>query len=49
MVNLIVKYSNIALVASASLDQTQAQLSLVEDKLVRSTIISPFRGVVVSS
>jgi multidrug efflux pump subunit AcrA (membrane-fusion protein) len=39
---------SVALVASASLDQTQAQLSLVEDKLARSTIISPFRGVVVS-
>jgi len=37
-----------ALVASSSMDQTQAQLSLVEDKLSRSLITSPFRGVVVS-
>jgi multidrug resistance efflux pump len=37
-----------ALVASAALDETQAQLGLLEDKLARSTIISPFRGAVVS-
>jgi multidrug efflux pump subunit AcrA (membrane-fusion protein) len=37
-----------ALVISASLDQSQAQLALVQDKLARSVITSPFRGVVVS-
>jgi hypothetical protein len=37
-----------ALVASAAMDQTQAQLSLVEDKLSRAAIKAPFRGVVVS-
>src|SRR5262249_44383273 len=37
-----------ALVLSAAMDQTQAQLSLAEDKLSRSAITAPFRGVVVS-
>lgn len=37
-----------ALVISASLEQTAAQLSLIEDKLARSTIAAPYRGVVVS-
>ncbi|MEI9924468.1 MAG: HlyD family efflux transporter periplasmic adaptor subunit [Bradyrhizobium sp.] len=39
---------SVALVVSASLEQTAAQLSLVEDKLARAAITSPFRGVVVS-
>ena len=37
-----------ALVASASLEETAAQLSLIQDKLGRAAIASPFRGVVVS-
>lgn len=37
-----------ALILSASIEQTQAQLSLVEDKLARSRITAPFRGVVVA-
>jgi multidrug efflux pump subunit AcrA (membrane-fusion protein) len=37
-----------ALVLSASLEQTQVQLSLVEDKIARATIVSPFHGVIVS-
>ncbi|MDN3276631.1 HlyD family efflux transporter periplasmic adaptor subunit [Frankia sp. RB7] len=39
---------SVALVVSASLEQTAAQLSLVEDKLARAAISAPFRGVVVS-
>lgn len=39
---------SVALVVSASLEQTAAQLSLVEDKLARAAITAPFRGVVVS-
>jgi multidrug efflux pump subunit AcrA (membrane-fusion protein) len=39
---------SVALVVSAAMDQTAAQLSLVEDKLARAMISSPFRGVVVS-
>nr|WP_249815977.1 HlyD family efflux transporter periplasmic adaptor subunit [Bradyrhizobium sp. 138] len=39
---------SVALVVSASLEQTAAQLSLVEDKLTRAAIAAPFRGVVVS-
>jgi multidrug efflux pump subunit AcrA (membrane-fusion protein) len=37
-----------ALVISAAMEQTQAQLSLAEDKLSRSVVTAPFRGVVVS-
>ncbi len=37
-----------ALVVSAALEQSQAQLSLIEDKLTRSAITAPFQGVVVS-
>jgi multidrug resistance efflux pump len=37
-----------ALVLSAAMDQTQAQLSLAEDKLVRATVTAPFRAVVIS-
>lgn len=37
-----------ALVVSAALEQSQAQLSLIEDKLTRSAIAAPFQGVVVS-
>jgi multidrug efflux pump subunit AcrA (membrane-fusion protein) len=52
----VLKYSDamakhdrsVALVVSASLDQIQAQLSLVQDRLARAAIISPIRGVVVS-
>jgi len=39
---------SVALVVSAALEQTAAQLSLIEDKLARVSITSPFRGVVVS-
>jgi multidrug efflux pump subunit AcrA (membrane-fusion protein) len=39
---------SVALVVSASLDQTAAQLALIEDKLARAAVSSPFRGVVVS-
>lgn len=39
---------SVALVVSASLEQTAAQLSLIEDKLARAAIAAPFRGVVVS-
>lgn len=39
---------SVALVVSASLEQTAAQLSLIEDKLARASIAAPFRGVVVS-
>lgn len=39
---------SVALVVSASLEQTAAQLSLIEDKLTRAAIAAPFRGVVVS-
>lgn len=39
---------SVALVVSASLEQTAAQLLLVEDKLARAAISAPFRGVVVS-
>ena len=39
---------SVALVVSASMEQTAAQLSLVEDKLARAAITPPFRGVVVS-
>ena len=37
-----------ALIIAASMEQTQAQLSLVEDKLIRSKITAPFRGGVVA-
>jgi multidrug efflux pump subunit AcrA (membrane-fusion protein) len=37
-----------ALVVSASLEETAAQLSLIQDKLGRAAITAPFRGVVVS-
>ena len=37
-----------ALVTSAALDETAAQLSLIQEKLERAAISAPFRGVVVS-
>jgi multidrug efflux pump subunit AcrA (membrane-fusion protein) len=39
---------SVALVVSAALEQSSAQLALVQEKLVRASITSPFRGVVVS-
>jgi multidrug efflux pump subunit AcrA (membrane-fusion protein) len=39
---------SVALVLSASLEQTAAQISLIEDKLARTAVSAPFRGVVVS-
>lgn len=35
-------------VTAAQIDQAQAQLSLVEEKLVRATLVVPFEGVVVA-
>jgi len=37
-----------AQIVSATLDQTQAQLALAEDKVRRAKILAPFRGIVVS-
>ena len=37
-----------ALVVSAAMEETYAQLALIEDKVARAAITAPFRGVVVS-